>query len=178
MAAPDSTRSRLLEATGRALARCGPHRLTLTNIAALAGVSRPTLYRHFASKDDLLIALAAHEKQRFEEGLASALQGLAGRARLERALHFVAEFQRTHDLRGLVAVEPAFMLDQLERAQRSMAAALVPVFEQLPPARRPGPAGPADLADLVVRVAVSHFLMPGDDSQLLRELRHAAGIHG
>jgi AcrR family transcriptional regulator len=173
VAPPGSTRTRLLEATGRALARSGPRKLSLTDIAALAGVSRPTLYRHFASKEELLLALAAHEKQRFEAELAAALKGLTGAARLDRALRFVVEFQRDHAMRGLVAVEPAFMLDQLERALRTMSAALVPLFE--PRRRAGGPARAADLADLVVRIASSHFLIPGDDDQLLRELRHVAG---
>jgi hypothetical protein len=40
-----------------------------------------------------------------------------------------------------------------------------------------GAARPGDVADLVVRIALSHFLIPGRDrNQLLRELRHAAGL--
>ena len=177
-AAPaDSTRTRLLDATSVALAQYGPRKVSLTDIAALAGVSRPTLYRHFASKDELLLALSAHEKARFETELAVALHGLGGSTRLERALRFVVEFQHDHPMRGLVVVEPAFMIDQLERGLRTMRATLVPLFEELSPAAGPGAARPSDLADLVVRTALSHFLIRGDDDgQLLRELRHVAGL--
>jgi len=171
---PGSTRTRLLDATSVALAQYGPRKLSLSDIATLAGVSRPTLYRHFASRDELLLALAEHEKERFRSELSDALDGLAGPDRLDRALSFIADFQRGYPLRGLVAIEPGFILDQLERALRSMAPALIPLFEELPPAVSPNAAGPADLADLVVRTALSHFLIKSDSAQLLRELRHVA----
>ncbi len=48
--APDSTRTRLLDAANVVLAHYGPRKLSLTDVATHAGVSRPTLYRHFASK--------------------------------------------------------------------------------------------------------------------------------
>jgi AcrR family transcriptional regulator len=175
----DSTRVRLLDATGVALARYGPRKLSLTDIAALAGVSRPTLYRHFASKEELLLALAEHEKQRYDTELAAALHGLEGAKRLDRALRFMVEFQQDYPMRGLVVIEPAFMLEQLETSLRARRASLIPLFEQLGPRAARGGAGPADLADLVVRTALSHFLIAGDDdTQLLRELRHIAGLPG
>ncbi len=174
---PSATRTRLLDATSLVLAQYGPRKLSLTDIATLAGVSRPTLYRHFASKHELLLALADHEKERFESELAEALEGLAGPARLDRALCFIIEFQHEYPIRGLVAVEPAFMLDQLERALHSMAPTLALLFEERSPPGRAGAVGPSDLADLVVRTALSHFLIKGDDAQLLRELRHVARLH-
>jgi AcrR family transcriptional regulator len=174
----DSTRTRLLDATSVAMAQFGPRKVTLSDIAALAGVSRPTLYRHFTSKEELLVALATHEKERFERALAEVLAGLTGAARLDRALQFVAEFQHEYPMQGLVLVEPAFMLDQLERALRTMASTLLPLFEELSTPTTRGQATPADKADLVVRVALSHFLIRGDEAQLLRELRHVANPGG
>jgi AcrR family transcriptional regulator len=177
----DPIRARILDATGVALAHYGPRKLSLTDIAASAGVSRPTLYRRFTGKEELLLALAAHEKQRFQAELAVALHGLDGASRLDGALRFVVEFQHDYRLRDLVAIEPTFMLDQLERALRTMTAPLVTLFEALPPTSgdvTPSTSGdvtPSDLADLVVRTALSHFLIRGDDDQLLRELRHIAG---
>jgi len=171
-----ATRSRILDATGVALAQFGPRKLSLTDIAQIAGVSRPTLYRHFASKEELLVALAAHEKLRYEAGLASALHGLTGNARLQAALQFIIDFQNDYPLRGLVLIEPGFMLEQLEHALHTMASAMVPLFEQGRSPTRAGRADAADIADLIVRVALSHFVIPGDDAQLLRELRHVAGI--
>lgn len=171
--AGDDTRQRLLDATGVTLAQFGPRKLNLTDIAAHAGVSRPTLYRYFSSKEELLEELAVHEKERFRAELAEALNGLEGAARVDRALRFVVDFQRDYPMRGLVAVEPLFMLGQLEVALRTMTASLVPLFEQQ---RRRSGAAAADVADLVVRIALSHFLFQGDDDQLLGQLRHVVGI--
>jgi AcrR family transcriptional regulator len=157
----DSTRVRLLDATGVALARYGPRKLSLTD------------------KEELLLALAEHEKQRYDTELAAALHGLEGAKRLDRALRFMVEFQQDYPMRGLVVIEPAFMLEQLETSLRARRASLIPLFEQLGPRAARGGAGPADLADLVVRTALSHFLIAGDDdTQLLRELRHIAGLPG
>jgi AcrR family transcriptional regulator len=169
----DAMRARLLEATGITLARFGPRKLHLTDIAAEAGVSRPTLYRYFSSKDELLRELADDEKQRFRSELALALHGLAGEERLDRALRFVVDFQRDYPMRGLVRIEPLFMLEQLEVALHTMTAPLIPLFESLD---RRGSATPEAVADLVVRVALSHFLIEGDEDQLLAQLRDVAGL--
>lgn len=168
------TRTRILDATGAVLARSGPRKLSLRAIADAAGVSRPTLYKYFGSKEQLLLALAAHEKTRFASQLDEALAGLTGAERLDRALVHMVEFQRDYPLRALVAIEPAFVLDQLAAALGPARTTLVPLFDEL--ARGPWPSRSEDLADLVVRAVVSHFLIPGDDEQLLRELRHIAGL--
>lgn len=172
----DITRTRLLDATGAVLARCGPRKLNLSAIAAEAGVSRPTLYKYFASKEALLLALATHEKARFVRELDDALVGLTGLDRLDGALRFMVEFQRDYPMRELVLIEPDFMLDQLGMSLRAMSASLTPLFAEVTPNDISGVATPADLADLVVRTAVSHFLIPRDEAQLVRELRHIAGL--
>ncbi len=170
----DDTRTRLLEATSVTLAQFGPRKLNLTDIAAHAGVSRPTLYRYFSSKEELLGELATYEKDRFRAELAAALHGLTGTSRLDRALHFIVDFQRDYPMRGLIAVEPLFMLEQLDVALRTMTAPLIPLFAKT--LRKRG-ASAANVADLIVRVALSHFLIQGDDDQLLEQLRHVAGVH-
>ena len=176
-ASADSTRDRLLEATRLALAQYGPRKVSLSDIATLAGLSRPTLYRYFKSKEELLGALGEDEKRRFAHGLAEALHGLRGSRRLDRALRYVVETQRAHPFRGLIATEPAYMLRQLEQSLHSMGASLIPLFEEAAPKRATLGPRPADLADLIMRTALSHFLMPGDDDdQMLRELRHVARL--
>ena len=55
----DATRTRILEATGRVTAS-GIASLSIPAIAREAGVSVPTVYRHFATKTDLLAAVYPH----------------------------------------------------------------------------------------------------------------------
>jgi AcrR family transcriptional regulator len=53
-----TTRERILEAAADLVLRAGFAATTMEQIAERAGVRPPTIYRHFASKEDLLIALA------------------------------------------------------------------------------------------------------------------------
>jgi AcrR family transcriptional regulator len=57
------TRDRILDATIRVMAG-GLADLTVPAVARMAGVSVPTVYRHVASKRDLLAALQPHLQQR------------------------------------------------------------------------------------------------------------------
>ena len=173
------TRVRLLEATRVLLGQYGPRKLALTDIARLAGVSRPTLYKHFASKTDLLDALSAYEQKQFAYSLNIATSGLSGTARLDAALRHVVEFQRAYPFQHLVQIEPSFMLEQLADVLPVLRAGLTPLIAEHQHLTAPasGAGRPTDVADLIVRVALSHFLLPGRDrNQLLRELRHAAGV--
>jgi AcrR family transcriptional regulator len=53
-----TTDDAILQATGRAIARYGPARLTLAHVAAEVGVAPATLVQRFGSKRGLLLALA------------------------------------------------------------------------------------------------------------------------
>lgn len=174
----ETTRVRLLEATRVALARYGPRKLALVDIARIAGVSRPTLYKHFPSKDALLGALAAHERRRFDEGIAAATRGLEGEERIDAALRFVVTYQEGDPIQHLVTVEPGFVLAQVGAALDVMELSLRDLFESVPDySGRRASERPDDLADLVVRTALSHFLIPAREPQrLLRELRTLVGI--
>ncbi len=58
-----ATRAKLMQAAARIVARDGMEAATTAAIAAEAGVAEGTLYRHFESKDDLLIAAYRQMKQ-------------------------------------------------------------------------------------------------------------------
>lgn len=53
------TRERLVDAAGHLLEGGGPAAVTLRGVGALAGVSHNAPYKHFADKQDLLVAVAA-----------------------------------------------------------------------------------------------------------------------
>jgi AcrR family transcriptional regulator len=59
----EETRGRILDATGRVIAR-GVASLTVPAVAREAGVSVPTVYRHFRTKHDLLAAIYPHVMRR------------------------------------------------------------------------------------------------------------------
>jgi AcrR family transcriptional regulator len=51
-------RSRIVEAAIHSIERRGPHHTTLSDVAADLGITRPTVYRHFATSSELLAAAA------------------------------------------------------------------------------------------------------------------------
>ena len=59
----EATRARILDATGRVIAG-GLASLSIPAVAREAGVSVPTIYRHFATKRDLLSAVYPHVVRR------------------------------------------------------------------------------------------------------------------
>jgi AcrR family transcriptional regulator len=59
----DATRTRILDATVRVMAR-GLASVSMPEVAREAGVSVPTIYRHFGSKEDLLAAIYPHVARR------------------------------------------------------------------------------------------------------------------
>ena len=58
------TRQRCIEAARRVIAERGLHRLTLSEVARTAGVSRPTVYQQFGSKLSLIDAVTRDLDQR------------------------------------------------------------------------------------------------------------------
>ncbi|WP_174187039.1 TetR/AcrR family transcriptional regulator [Nocardia barduliensis] len=159
---------RILRATFEVLGRRGHRKLSLSDVAVQAKVSRPTLYRLFSSKEELLAAFGRYEQRNIEDGLRAATEGLTGPDRLDAILRFIVDFQDSYSLSHLVGVEPHHVLSQITRVLPIMRGLIAPMVD-------------GDDAELVaatiVRLAVSHYLVPGDDkATFLAQLRHAAGI--
>lgn len=71
----ERTRSALFESLSELLRQRSFDRITLSDVAAHAGVGRTAVYNHFTDKEDLLLALMEHEAQRYAEELSRALAG-------------------------------------------------------------------------------------------------------
>lgn len=163
-----STRQRILDATAEVLGRNGKTKLSLSEVATQAGVSRPTLYRWFASKEELLSAFSNYERQVFESGLVKATSGLKGTDKLDAALRFIVDYQHSYSGVRMVDVEPEHVIAQVSLAIPEMRDGLERLL--------PGP-NAAVKAATVIRIAVSHYIVRSDDTeQFLAQLRHAVGI--
>src|SRR5271170_7460784 len=55
----DDARERILAAAERCIYRHGVRKTTMDDIASEVGLSRPSVYRYFADRDDLLVELIA-----------------------------------------------------------------------------------------------------------------------
>jgi TetR/AcrR family transcriptional regulator, repressor for uid operon len=171
----------ILEATRRAIAERGPGKLTLSAVANAAGISRPTLYRWFPTKNDLLAALTAYEEQRFDIGLQQVIAAhRAPRRRLEAALRFLMNYLDQSMMPDPIGVDPEFAL-------KSIAVSLGPHIEILAgllgdslfevPAVRAGALTPQQASEMFLRIAYSHYLVPHADSEvILTMMRDFAGI--
>jgi AcrR family transcriptional regulator len=99
MQAPDhdtSSRHRILAATAEVLGRNGMTKLSLSEVALQAGVSRPTLYRYFAGKRELLDAFVVWERQFYERAIAEATADIPACERLDAALRVIVEYQQSY----------------------------------------------------------------------------------
>jgi AcrR family transcriptional regulator len=176
-----STDERILDATLAVLVRRGDRRLSLSDVAETAGVARMTLYRHYPTKDALLHALARHEQRRFDEKLADALAAARTPAeRVDAVLRAIVSFQEEHAPRAVVDAEPGFIIERMRGSlpvQRATLERLVGDALATAPAVRAGAATPGDVAELLLRVAMSHFLLPHrDPGSLVRSLQAAVGL--
>ncbi len=181
MVRSSESKAAILAATRRAIVQRGSGKLTLSAVAAAAGVSRPTLYRWFSSKEELLAALALHEEEQFDLGLREVLKAYGSPSRrLDAALLYLVTY-----LDGLMGPDP--IGTDVEAALRGLVRSL-PVqraylgrllgdaFQQIP-AVRSGELSSEQAAELFLRLAYSHYLIPHPEpTVLLASLRSFAGL--
>lgn len=164
----NSTRNRILVATAAVLSRSGQSKLSLSEVALQAGVSRPTLYRWFASKPELLDAFGNYEREMFDDGVSRATTGLRGTERLDAALRFMVDYQQSYSGVRVIDIEPEVVIAQLAR--------VIPVMRERLEKLLTGPNASVKAAT-AIRVAISHYIVRSDDDdQFLAQLRHAVGI--
>jgi AcrR family transcriptional regulator len=116
------TRQGLLDATVESLVEAGYAGTTTTEVCRRAGVSQGALFKHFASKAELVAAAAehlfAHLVGEFERALPSAEPTTAGAAAAVRQLWSVFQQPRLH---------AAFELYNAARTDVELAASLAPI---------------------------------------------------
>jgi TetR/AcrR family transcriptional regulator, cholesterol catabolism regulator len=61
---PDPTHTKLIESCTMLFLKYGVRNITLSDVAARLGMSKKTIYQHFANKEELIRACLEHDKQR------------------------------------------------------------------------------------------------------------------
>lgn len=164
--APGTLEERLVDAAVRCVARWGPDKMTLTDVADEARVSRATAYRAFpGGKDALLLVVTDREVSRFFDGLAGRLEaagdleelvtiGLteAGRALAERStlLPLLAHMAMTG--------EDSRTSEELHSVLRLVCECATPHLARFIDASRA-----AGVAELLARLAVTYALLPSSE---------------
>jgi len=176
-----STADLILAAAQRSIRGRGPEKLTLSAVAAEAGVSRPTLYRWFPTKALLLAAITAYEVEQFDIGLQDLADAHLGPAeRLDAALRYLVTYLEDTMGSDSIKVDPGFSLqslaDSLEPHIESVARVLGDGLDTLPTVRF-GALTRQQAAEVLLRVAYSHYLVPNADAeQLIATVRTFAGL--
>ncbi|SPM35607.1 putative regulatory protein, partial [Mycobacterium rhizamassiliense] len=171
---------RILDAAQRLMFRTGARKMSLSDVASLAGVSRPTIYRYFASKEDLIDAMGKRVRRRFGVAMDEAMAGVVGVARLEAAIDVVARFVEAQPPGRLLDIEPAFAHDQMAAVLPMLVDGLVAILQRCASeGGLPDGANPRALAGAIARTAMSHYIFPDrDGAAARREIRTAAGVYG
>ncbi len=160
----------IVQAARRTIAQGGPEKLTLSAVASAAGVSRPTLYRWFATKADLLQAITAYEQEQFDAGLAVVIEAhRSPRRRLEAALRYLVTYLDSGTSPNSISADPAFALQSLNESLQPYATILARVLGDAlleVPAVHAGALSKEQAAELFLRMAYSHFLLPHPDPEV------------
>jgi AcrR family transcriptional regulator len=89
---------KILEAAARAFAGVDFHKVRTDDIAAAAGVGKGTLFRYFASKEDLFIATMTYSVEVASAEIDRALAGIYGpQERLETACRQLVDFYQKNE---------------------------------------------------------------------------------
>jgi AcrR family transcriptional regulator len=182
-----TTRAGILDAAFEAVSTFGLSRLTVEDVARLAGLSRQSVYRYFGSKEELMAALVVREMEAFLGGVREAH---ARHSDLEAAMREAALFclrtLREHPLLDrLLASEPETLLPYLTTRAGPVVARAREVLEDLAAERVGGRSGLVHrTADVAVRAIISYALTPSDDEpedvarELARILASALEVRG
>ncbi len=168
MSASSDTVARILDGALLALARRGRHKLSMSDVGAISGISRGTLYRYFRNKEEILDAIAGHVREGLQQQLAAAVEK---RPSLDERVQVVVESlvrnAETHpETVQIIALEPEFGVEFVRNVFPEFVVfvekLLTPALE-LTPAVRSGAISCGELSELILRVASSTFFMPTAD---------------
>ncbi|ULE34187.1 TetR/AcrR family transcriptional regulator [Mycobacterium sp. IDR2000157661] len=162
---PDAAVQAILDAAVIEFDRQGFHRVALDDVARRAGVSRTTIYRRFANRDELVAAVIERENIALFADIADEVKRAGPQANyyVEAFTLSILKFRRHRVLYRMVSDEPALLLElarrHYEAAITRMAEALHEIF---PPgfAQRIGEPAVAELADTILRYAAMVLLLP------------------
>ena len=180
---PDASTEAILDAALVEFDRHGIRRVALDDVARRAGVSRTTIYRRFANRDDLVAAVMDRENARLFRDIAAELKNTRPQSNyyVEAFTSAILRSREHRVLNRMIADEPAMTL---ELARRHHLAAVDRIEQALhvifPPgfADRIGSHAVHELAENTWRYAMMLLLLPSAEPiETASEIRAFATKH-
>lgn len=172
-----NTSEQILDAVLDVATTAGLAGLGVEAVAARAGVSRQTVYRHFSSRDRLIEEAILREERVFIERMLDAAKNVSTLSgAVEAAVSTALRLAREHPvLDRLLEREPASLLPYLLLGRGPVISAAEPAVEDLLRRFRPDLASERLrlVADLATRLLVSYVVTPDrtvGDEELAKEM--------
>jgi len=165
MPGPDAATNAILDAAVVEFGRHGFQRVALDDVARRAGVSRTTIYRRFAGRDELVAAVIDRENAVLFADIAVELKTRRPQSNyyVEAFTLSMVRFRQHRVLTQMLADEPGLMIELAHQhwgaAVERMAAALRVIFPN-GFAAQIGADAVDELADTILRYAAMLLLLP------------------
>ncbi|MDA0251995.1 MAG: helix-turn-helix domain-containing protein [Mycobacterium sp.] len=165
---PDAAAEAILDAALVEFDRHGIRRVSLEDVARRAGVSRTTIYRRFANREELVAAVMDRENARLFADIADELNEARPQSNyyVEAFTSAILRSRRHRVLNRMITDEPALTLDLARRHYRAAVTRIEQALQAVfPPgfADRIGPRAVSELADTTWRYAMMALLLPTAD---------------
>jgi len=166
MRGADPSTEAILDAAVVEFERHGLRRVALEDVARRAGVSRTTIYRRFAGKDELIAAVVERENVSLFADIAAELKqaGPQSNYYVEAFTLSILRFRRHRVLNRMMTDEPALVLELAGRHYGAAIDRMADALREIFPggfAERIGEPAVNELADTILRYAAMALLLPG-----------------
>lgn len=112
----EETIANILKATEEVVLMSGADRISILDVCQVAGVSRGTFYRYFASQEDLLDTFSRHKRESFHSSLSQELGQISDpEARLNALFAYLDNYLEQSRARRLLVVAPDYALGFFRR---------------------------------------------------------------
>jgi AcrR family transcriptional regulator len=161
----DPVTTAILDAAVVEFERHGFRRVALDDVAGRAGVSRMTIYRRFAGRDELVTAVIDRENEVLFTEIAAQLKNAGPQSNyyVEAFTSAIMQLRRHRVLNRVITDEPALALQLAHRHYPAALERMADALRVILPAgfaARIGTEAVAELADTILRYAMMAVLLP------------------
>ncbi|UVO13214.1 TetR/AcrR family transcriptional regulator [Mycobacterium sp. SVM_VP21] len=179
----DPATTAILDAAVAEFEQHGFRRVALDDVARRARVSRTTIYRRFAGRDELVAAVIDRENAALYDDIAAELKNSGPQSNyyVEAFTAAIMQFRRHRVLNRMITDEPALALELGQRHYDAIVDRMSEALRVIFPAgfaERIGAAVVTELADTILRYAAMALLLPSREPlDSAEDIRTFATVH-